>query len=128
MRRRAGSQRGRRNDKDVRGARGVKNVRGSDRHGGQIIGKISPCRDTNVPGFFQAAKSAETVSNQPVRWIFVAVVTVVILALVRTFIENARALKEDIDQRFEALQARLEKDANSLADELFTRTPDQSQE
>ena len=67
-------------------------------------------------------------SNQPVRWIFVAVVTVVILALVRTFIENARVLKEDLDQRFEALQARLEKDANSLADELFTRTPDQSQE
>ena len=67
-------------------------------------------------------------SNQPVRWIFVAVVTVVILALVRTFIENARVLKEDIDQRFEALQARLEKDANSLADELFTRAPDQSEE
>ena len=67
-------------------------------------------------------------SNQPVRWIFVAVVTVVILALVRTFIENARVLNEDLDQRFEALQARLEKDANSLADELFTRTPDQSQE
>ena len=53
MRRRAGSQRGRRNDKDVRGARGVKNVRGSDRHSGQIIGKISPCRDTNVAGFFK---------------------------------------------------------------------------
>ena len=81
-----------------------------------------------MSGIFQAAKSAKTVSNQPVRWIFVAVVTVVILALVRTFIENARALKEDMDQRFEALQARLEKDANSLADELFTRTPDQSEE
>ena len=81
-----------------------------------------------MSGIFQAAKSAETVSNQPVRWIFVAVVTVVILALVRTFIENARALKEDMDQRFEALQARLEKDANSLADEFFTRTPDQSEE
>jgi len=127
MRRRAGSQRGRRNDKDVRGARGVKNVRGSDGHGGQIIGKILPAV-TRMSGIFQAAKSAETVSNQPVRWIFVAVVTVVILALVRTFIENARALKEDMDQRFEALQARLEKDANSLADELFTRTPDQSEE
>jgi len=63
-----------------------------------------------------------------VRWIFVAVVTVVIVALVRTFIGNARALKQDMDQRFEALQARLEKDANLLADELFTRTPDQSQE
>jgi hypothetical protein len=62
------------------------------------------------------------------RWIFAAVVTVVILALVRTFIGNARALKQDMDQRFEALQARLEKDANSLADELFARTPDQSQE
>ena len=67
-------------------------------------------------------------SNEPVRWIFIAVVTMVILALVRTFIGNARALKQDMDQRFEALQARLEKDANSLADELFTRTPDQSEE
>ena len=67
-------------------------------------------------------------SNEPVRWIFAAVGTVVILALVRTFIGNARALKQDMDQRFEALQARLEKDANSLADELFTTTPDQSQE
>jgi hypothetical protein len=79
-------------------------------------------------GIFRAAKTAETVSNEPVRWIFAAVMTVVILALVRTFIGNARALKQDMDQRFEALQARLERDANSLADELLSRTPDQSQE
>ena len=59
------------------------------------------------------------------RWIFAAVVIVVILALVRTFVSNARALKRDMDERFAALQARLEKDANSLADELFTRRPDQ---
>ena len=137
MSRCARSQRWRRDGKDVRGVRGVKNLRGSSRHGqinpgsarhgGQIIDKSGPAV-TRMSGIFRAAKSAEAVSNEPVRWIFAAVVTVVILALVRTFIGNARALKQDMDQRFGALQARLEKDANSLADELFTRTPDQSQE
>lgn len=67
-------------------------------------------------------------SNEPVRWIFAAVVIVLVLALIRTFIRNARAIKRDMDQRFAALQARLEKDANSLADELLTKTPDRSQE
>jgi hypothetical protein len=56
------------------------------------------------------------------------VVIVVMVPLVRTYIGNARALKRDMDQRFAALQARLEKDANSLADELFTNRPNQSQE
>jgi hypothetical protein len=63
-----------------------------------------------------------------VRWIFAAVVIVVVPALIRTFIRNARALKRDMDQRFAALQARLEKDANSLADELLAKTPDRSQD
>ena len=67
-------------------------------------------------------------SNEPVRWIFAAVVIVVMVALVRTFIGNARAIKRDMDQRFAALQARLEQDANSLADELLTKTPDRSQD
>ena len=52
----------------------------------------------------------------------------VVIPLVRTFIRNARAIKRDMDQRFAALQARLEKDANSLADELLTKRPDQSQQ
>jgi hypothetical protein len=68
------------------------------------------------------------VSNEPVRWIFAAVAFLVILTLVRTYIGNARAIKQDMDQRFAALQARLEKDANSLADELLTKAPDRSQE
>jgi hypothetical protein len=80
------------------------------------------------PGRFPATKWTETVSNEPVRWIFAAVVIVLVLALIRTFIRNARAIKRDMDQRFAALQARLEKDANSLADELLTKTPDRSQE
>ena len=67
-------------------------------------------------------------SNEPVRWIFAAVAIVVILALVRTYIGNARALKRDMDQRFAAFQARLEKDANSLADEILTKIPDRSQD
>ena len=67
-------------------------------------------------------------SNGPVRWIFAAVAIVVILALVRTYIGNARALKRDMDERFTAFQARLEQDANSLADEILTKIPDRSQD
>jgi hypothetical protein len=90
--------------------------------------KIRRRGDTNVARTFPATKSTETVSNEPVRWIFAAVAFLVILALVRTYIGNARAIKQDMDQRFAALQARLEKDANSLADELLTKAPDRSQE
>jgi hypothetical protein len=68
------------------------------------------------------------VSNRSVRWIFAAALVVVVLALVRAAINNARAIKQDMDERFTALQARLEEEANSLADELLRRTPDRSQD
>jgi hypothetical protein len=42
-----------------------------------------------------------------VRWIFAAALVVVVLALVRAAISNARAIKQDMDERFTALQARL---------------------
>jgi hypothetical protein len=64
------------------------------------------------------------VSNKGVRWIFAAALVLIVLALVRAAISNARAIKRDMDQRFAALQARLEEEANSLADELLRRTPD----
>lgn len=67
-------------------------------------------------------------SNRSVRWIFAAGLVVVVLALVRAAISNARAIKQDMDQRFTALQSRLEHEANSLADELLRRTPDRSQD
>ena len=68
------------------------------------------------------------VSNRSVRWIFAAALVVVVLALVRAAISNARAIKRDMDERFAALQTRLEDEANSLADELLRRTPDRPQE
>jgi hypothetical protein len=37
---------------------------------------------------------------------------------------NARALRRDLNHRFDDLQARLEKQANALADELLARTKD----
>jgi hypothetical protein len=49
-----------------------------------------------------------------------ALVTGVFVASVR----NARALRRDLNERFDAVQARLEKQANALADELFARTKD----
>mgnify|MGYP003578478416 CR=1 FL=1 len=67
-------------------------------------------------------------SNRSVRWIFAAALVVVVLALVRAAISNARAIKQDMDERFTALQAPLEDEANSLADELLRRTPDRSQD
>ena len=70
----------------------------------------------------------EKVSNRTVRWIFAAALVVLVLALVRADISNARAIKQDMDERFTALQARLEDEANSLADELLRRTPDRSQD
>lgn len=42
-------------------------------------------------------------------------------------IKNARALRRDIDHRFETVQARLEKQANDLADELLARTEEHTQ-
>jgi hypothetical protein len=49
-----------------------------------------------------------------------ALVTAVFIASVR----NARALRRDLDERFDAAQARLEKQANAIADELLARTKD----
>ena len=49
-----------------------------------------------------------------------AIVSGVFVASVR----NARALRRDINERFDAVQARLEKQANALADELVARTKD----
>jgi hypothetical protein len=49
-----------------------------------------------------------------------ALVTGVAVASVR----NARALRRDINERFDAVQAQLEKQANALADELLARTKD----
>jgi hypothetical protein len=47
-----------------------------------------------------------------------ALVTAVFVAAVR----NALALRRDLDERFDALQSRLEKQAVALADELLART------
>jgi hypothetical protein len=54
----------------------------------------------------------------------VAIVTAVFVASVK----NARALRRDLNQRFnqrfDDVQAQLEKQANALADELLARTKD----
>ena len=41
-------------------------------------------------------------------------------------VKNARTLRRDLDQRFDAVQARLEEQANALADELLARTRDKT--
>ena len=39
-------------------------------------------------------------------------------------VKNARALRRDLNKRFDDVQVRLEKQANALADELLARTND----
>lgn len=43
-------------------------------------------------------------------------------------VKNARALRQDLDRRFDAVQVRLEQQANALADEILSRkdTPESS--
>jgi hypothetical protein len=53
----------------------------------------------------------------------VAIVTGVFVAAVR----NARALRRDLDERFDAAQVRLERQANAIADELLARTPERTE-
>ena len=48
------------------------------------------------------------------------IITAVFFAAVR----NARTLKRDLNERFDGVQMRLEKQANALADELLGRTKD----
>jgi hypothetical protein len=50
----------------------------------------------------------------------VAIVSGVFVAAVK----NARALRRDLNDRFDAVQARLEKQANAIADEIVARTKD----
>ena len=52
--------------------------------------------------------------------ILLGIVTGVFVASVK----NARALRRDLNERFDGVQARLEKQANALADELLARTKD----
>ena len=53
----------------------------------------------------------------------VALVTIVFVGSVR----NARALRRDVNERFNAIQGKLEKQANALADELLARKQDPSE-
>jgi hypothetical protein len=68
------------------------------------------------------------VSNKDMGWLtalclclgLVAMVTAVFVGAVR----NARALKRDLNERFDNVQVRLEKQANALTDEFLARTKD----
>jgi hypothetical protein len=61
-------------------------------------------------------------------WLIPLCLCLALLALVTavfvTSVRNARALRRDLDERFDAAQARLEKQANAIADELLARTKD----
>ena len=71
------------------------------------------------------AVACEPVSNSDVPWLVPLCVCLALLALlIGVFVaslRNARAIRRDLDERFDAVQARLEQDANRIADELLGR-------
>ena len=67
-------------------------------------------------------------SNSDMPWLIALCLCLALLALVTAVfvasVRNARALRRDLDERFAVVQARLEKQANALADELLARSKD----
>jgi hypothetical protein len=53
------------------------------------------------------------------RWILASVVVVGIVTLARAFLIQARAIRHDMNRRFDALRDRLEQSANSIVDNLL---------
>jgi hypothetical protein len=51
----------------------------------------------------------------------------IVTAIFFAALANARRLRRDLNDRFDDLQARLEKQANALADELLARTKDKKE-
>jgi len=52
-------------------------------------------------------------------WLLAGGLILLVAVLAHAFIRNAVALKRDLDTRFEDLRIRLEREANSVVDELF---------
>jgi len=68
------------------------------------------------------------VSNSDMPWLVPLCLWLAMVALATgafvVAVRNARALRRDICERRDAAQARLEKQATALVDELLTRSPD----
>jgi hypothetical protein len=57
-------------------------------------------------------------------WLVIAFVVLLVIALACGFVMNARRIKRDVTTTFEKLQARLERDANAVVDELLEADDD----
>jgi hypothetical protein len=70
------------------------------------------------------------VSNSDMPWLVPLCLCLALLALVTgvfvASVRNARAIRKDLDRRFNAVQAKLEMDANKIADELLVRVKDRA--
>jgi hypothetical protein len=56
--------------------------------------------------------------------IFTLIVTVVVGAMIWSFVRNAMALKRDVDKRFDDFRVRLADEAESTVDPLLRRDPE----
>jgi hypothetical protein len=53
------------------------------------------------------------------RWMLASTVVLGIVALARAFLIQARAIRHDMNRRFDALRDRLEQSANAVVDDLL---------
>jgi len=54
-------------------------------------------------------------------WLIVSVLLVFLMAMGVSFARNARAIKRDFNQRFNAFEVQLEHEANAIVDTLLSR-------
>ena len=61
------------------------------------------------------------IDEQQIKVILVVLLLAFIIAVTRACIRNARAIKRDVDQRFEKIRADLEKQGNATLDHILDR-------
>ena len=62
---------------------------------------------------------SEVAGDERMAWIVSVGLVGLVLTLGRLFVISAQTITRDMNRRFEDLRGRLERDANSLLDELF---------
>ena len=56
-------------------------------------------------------------------WLVVVAVAVLLVALTRVLINNARALRRDVNRTFDDFRSRLEADANAVVSDVLDSEP-----
>ena len=92
------------------------------------MSQLTVSNNSQVFSEIKSTRSMLAVSKSDMPWLIPLCLCLALLAMVTAIffaaVTNARALRRDFNERFDDVQARLEKQANALADELLARTKD----